>query len=106
MCGDGATGHGGDIRAAAPREAPGAAVDPIMLEPVDEIIVVTLMDNSFDALMGDVGPARRAPFPRLPTTPAPQFVDGTTAPGLVAEHGFSALVTVSMPGLRNPRMAM
>lgn len=94
MCGDGATGHGGDIRAAAPREAPGAAVDPIMLEPVDEIIVVTLMDNSFDALMGDVGPARRAPFPRLPTTPAPQFVDGTTAPGLVAEHGFSALVTV------------
>jgi 7,8-dihydropterin-6-yl-methyl-4-(beta-D-ribofuranosyl)aminobenzene 5'-phosphate synthase len=94
MCGSGATGHNSDVQAAAPREAPGPAVDPIALEPVDEVVVVTLMDNSFDALMGDVGPARRASYPRLPTTPAPQFAEGATTPGLVAEHGFSALVTV------------
>ncbi|NMH99282.1 MBL fold metallo-hydrolase [Pseudonocardia sp. K10HN5] len=52
-----------------------------------------LVDNSYDALMGDTGPARRAPFPLVPAVPAPQFTDGATLPGLVAEHGFSALVT-------------
>ena len=30
---------------------------------------------------------------RTPTVPAPQFVQGETVPGLVAEHGFAALVT-------------
>jgi 7,8-dihydropterin-6-yl-methyl-4-(beta-D-ribofuranosyl)aminobenzene 5'-phosphate synthase len=75
----------------APSEGP--AVDPIALEPVDEVIVTTLMDNSYDALMGDTGPARRTSFTRLPDVAAPQYVDGRTVPGLVAEHGFSALVT-------------
>ncbi|MDT7662195.1 MAG: hypothetical protein QOD04_1751, partial [Pseudonocardiales bacterium] len=32
------------------RPAPGAAVDPIALEPVDEVRITTLVDNSFDAL--------------------------------------------------------
>jgi 7,8-dihydropterin-6-yl-methyl-4-(beta-D-ribofuranosyl)aminobenzene 5'-phosphate synthase len=92
MCDD-----SGDVQAArrsAPRPAEGAAVDPVTLEPVDEVVVTMLMDNSFDGLMGDMGPARRAPLPRLPTLPAPQFEEGHTYPGLIAEHGFSALVTV------------
>ena len=52
------------------------------------------MDNSYDALMGDTGPARRAPLAGMPEVPAPQFENGRTIAGLIAEHGFSALVTV------------
>jgi 7,8-dihydropterin-6-yl-methyl-4-(beta-D-ribofuranosyl)aminobenzene 5'-phosphate synthase len=75
-----------------PRE--GDAVDAIGLAPVDEVVVTTLVDNSYDGLMADMGPARRRPMGRTPPTEAPHFVGGTTVPGLVAEHGFSALVTV------------
>jgi hypothetical protein len=39
-------------------------VDPIALEPVDDIVITTLMDNSYDALMGDTASARRTPFAR------------------------------------------
>src|SRR4051794_29739297 len=82
-----------EARAARPREIAGDAVDPIALEPVDEVVITTLVDNSYDALMGDTGPARRAPFPGVASVPAPQFEEGRTFPGLIAEHGFSALVT-------------
>jgi 7,8-dihydropterin-6-yl-methyl-4-(beta-D-ribofuranosyl)aminobenzene 5'-phosphate synthase len=92
MCGDGG-GLADEVAASTPRQAEGPAVDPIALEPVDEVIVTTLMDNSYDALMGDTGPARRTPFTHLSGVAAPQYVDGCTVPGLVAEHGFSALVT-------------
>jgi hypothetical protein len=40
------------VAAARPRRAPGPAVDPIALEPVDEVVITTLMDNSYDALCG------------------------------------------------------
>jgi len=69
-------------------------MDRIALEPVDEVVITTLMDNSYDALMGDTGSAHRTPFARTPAVPASQFVNGRTVPGLVAEHGFSALVTI------------
>jgi 7,8-dihydropterin-6-yl-methyl-4-(beta-D-ribofuranosyl)aminobenzene 5'-phosphate synthase len=82
-----------EVAAALPRPAESTAADPIALKPVDEVIVTTLMDNSYDALMGDTGPARRAPFSRLSEVAAPQFEEGHTYPGLVAEHGFAALVT-------------
>jgi 7,8-dihydropterin-6-yl-methyl-4-(beta-D-ribofuranosyl)aminobenzene 5'-phosphate synthase len=91
MC-DG-SGTPAEVAATRPRPAEGSAADPIALEPVDEVVVTTLMDNSYDALMGDTGPARRTPFSRLPQVPAEQFEEGCTFPGLVAEHGFSALVT-------------
>jgi 7,8-dihydropterin-6-yl-methyl-4-(beta-D-ribofuranosyl)aminobenzene 5'-phosphate synthase len=77
-----------------PRAVEGEAVDPVALEPVDEVVVTTLVDNSFDALMGDMGPARRVSLGQTPPVPAPQFEDGVTVAGMVAEHGFSALVTV------------
>ncbi|MGP4056386.1 MBL fold metallo-hydrolase [Mycobacterium sp. 4D054] len=92
MCGNG-SGLADEVAASSPRRAEGPAVDPIALEPVDEVIVTTLMDNSYDALMGDTGPARRTSFTRVPEVAAPQYVDGRTVPGLVAEHGFSALVS-------------
>lgn len=76
-----------------PRPAAGTAVDPIALDPVDEVIVTTLVDNVFDALLpGDAGIAR-ASF-GVGVAPARQFESGSTVVGLRAEHGFSALVTV------------
>ena len=92
---------GGDAdaaRRAAPRAAGDAAVDPIALEPVDELVLTTLDDNGYDGLMEDAGPARRAQLSRLPTVPAPQYAELRTYAGLVAEHGFSALVTVRRGG--------
>ena len=83
----------GQAAAAIPRPAAGPAVDPITLEPVDEIVITTLVDNVYDALLTDDERTTRAPF-RAGTARAPQFADGTTTVGLMAEHGFSALVTV------------
>lgn len=85
--------HAAEARAAAPRPIEGDAVDPITLEPVDEVVITTLVDNSYDALLPDAGPARRAGFGRPPKVAAPQMVQGETVAGLVAEHGFAALVT-------------
>jgi 7,8-dihydropterin-6-yl-methyl-4-(beta-D-ribofuranosyl)aminobenzene 5'-phosphate synthase len=82
-----------EVNAAMPRSIEGDAVDPITLEPVDEVVITTLVDNSYDGLTGDMGVARRAPMGRTPRVPAPQFEQGETVPGLVAEHGFAALVT-------------
>jgi 7,8-dihydropterin-6-yl-methyl-4-(beta-D-ribofuranosyl)aminobenzene 5'-phosphate synthase len=89
----GGHGYGREVRAAMPRDIEGEAVDPISLAPVDELTVTTLVDNSYDGLMADMGPARRAPMGETPRVPAPQFEQGETVPGLVAEHGFAALVT-------------
>jgi 7,8-dihydropterin-6-yl-methyl-4-(beta-D-ribofuranosyl)aminobenzene 5'-phosphate synthase len=91
MCDD--SGTAAEALASAPRQAAGTAVDPIALEPVDELTITTLVDNSYDALMGDTGPAHRTGMGRVPTVAAPQFEEGRASPGLIAEHGFSALVT-------------
>jgi 7,8-dihydropterin-6-yl-methyl-4-(beta-D-ribofuranosyl)aminobenzene 5'-phosphate synthase len=82
-----------EVGAAMPRRIEGDAVDPVTLEPVDEVVITTLVDNSYDGLMSDMGPARRAPMSRTPRIAAEQFVQGETMSGLVAEHGFAALVT-------------
>jgi len=79
--------------AAAPRPAPGAAVDPITLQPVDELRITTLVDNVYDALLPGDERTHRGPF-SAGTAVAPQFEGGRTAVGFVAEHGFSAFVTV------------
>ena len=94
MCTDGEATHGGEATQGMPRPVEGPAVDPITLAPVDEVVVTTLVDNSYDGLMPDMGPAKRRAMRRTPPIPAPQFEGGATMPGLVAEHGFSALVTV------------
>lgn len=89
MCMDG-TRH--DAHLAAPRAATGDAVDPIALEPVDEVRITTLVDNVYDGLLPGDDTVTRAPM----ATPvaAPQFEGGGTVVGMRAEHGFSALVQV------------
>src|SRR3954463_3375566 len=86
-------GDGADAWSAAPRAAQGAAVDPIALEPVDEVVLTTLVDNVFDALLAGRDGVARVSMD-IGRVVAPQFEDGGTVAGLRAEHGFSALVTV------------
>jgi 7,8-dihydropterin-6-yl-methyl-4-(beta-D-ribofuranosyl)aminobenzene 5'-phosphate synthase len=82
-----------DAELVAPRPALGEAIDPIGLEPVDEVVVTTLVDNVYDALLPGDERTTRASF-GVGLAEAPQFEDGQTSVGLRAEHGFSALVTV------------
>ena len=81
------------VAAAVPRPAPGSAADPITLEPVDEIVITTLVDNVFDGLLTSDERTTRAPL-TAGRTQAPQFETGSTTVGMMAEHGFSALVSV------------
>jgi 7,8-dihydropterin-6-yl-methyl-4-(beta-D-ribofuranosyl)aminobenzene 5'-phosphate synthase len=81
------------VAVAVPRPAPGSAVDPIALEPVDEIVITTLVDNVFDGLLTGDERTTRAPL-TAGRTQAPQFETGSTTTGMMAEHGFSALVSV------------
>jgi len=83
----------GSPATALPQVVEGPAVDPIRLEPVDDVVVTTLMDNTFDALLSPSPGVGRASF-SAGTAAAPQFENGGTAVGLLAEHGFAALVTV------------
>jgi 7,8-dihydropterin-6-yl-methyl-4-(beta-D-ribofuranosyl)aminobenzene 5'-phosphate synthase len=40
----------------------GSAADPIALEPVDDVVVTTLVDNVYDALLTGDDSITRAPF--------------------------------------------
>jgi 7,8-dihydropterin-6-yl-methyl-4-(beta-D-ribofuranosyl)aminobenzene 5'-phosphate synthase len=76
------------------KETPMQAVP---LEPVDAVAVTILIDNVSDMLLQDQGPAKRvgdAGRP-LPHRPLGLFEEGQTVDELQAEHGFSALVTVT-----------
>ena len=86
------------VAMAVPRPAPGTAVDPIALEPVDEVVITTLVDNVFDALLPGDERTTRASF-GAGQVPAAQFETGATMAGLMAEHGFSALVSVRRGGV-------
>lgn len=102
MCLEGQSGHshpGASTSSTMPRPADGTAVDPVQLEPVDELVITTLVDNSYDALMADHGPARRARLGSTASVDAAQYEEARTRPGLVAEHGFSALVTIRRAGV-------
>ena len=67
------------------------------LEPVDEVSVLTICDNTVDMLLPDQGPASRLSMGMLrdgPKVAAPTLLDGKAADALLAQHGFSALVEV------------
>ena len=68
------------------------------LEPVDELSVLTICDNTVDILLPDQGPAKRLPLAGMarlaPPLEAPTILGGTAADVPLAQHGFSALVEV------------
>jgi 7,8-dihydropterin-6-yl-methyl-4-(beta-D-ribofuranosyl)aminobenzene 5'-phosphate synthase len=70
----------------------------IDLEPVDSVVITTLMDNVTDMLLPDLGPARRVRMGSGPWRPTTTMTGGQVPDALVAEHGFSALVTVTRGG--------
>ena len=66
----------------------------LSLEPVDSVTITTLVDNYFDLLLTDQGPAKRL---GLPTTETPRVAaaaveEGQTPDVPLAEHGFSAMI--------------
>src|SRR6266700_1994527 len=68
----------------------------IPLEPVDSLTITTLVDNVFDALMPDQGPAHRlSTATLLGTLPTATMIDRTVPDELKAEHGLSLLLTVT-----------
>ena len=68
------------------------------LEPVDSVTVTTLMDNVTDVFMPDQGPARRVAPGRGPWRRSAVMEGAQVPEALVAEHGFSVLVTVTRAG--------
>ncbi|MDA8061167.1 MAG: MBL fold metallo-hydrolase [Actinomycetota bacterium] len=70
------------------------------LEPVDSVTVTCLMDNLTDVFMPDRGPARRTPPLGRPRRCA-TMGSGEGLDTLVAEHGFSVLVTLAKGGARH-----
>ena len=91
MCDD-TTGHV-EASFGSPRQAPGPAADPIHLEAVDEVSVTVLVDNFYDALVESAPGVKRPGF-GAGFAYARQFEGGRTPVGMVAEHGFSAVVSV------------
>jgi 7,8-dihydropterin-6-yl-methyl-4-(beta-D-ribofuranosyl)aminobenzene 5'-phosphate synthase len=70
----------------------------IALEPVDSVVVTTLMDNLTDAFMPSQGPARRPGLGAGPWRSSAVMTGGQVPDALIAEHGFSVLVTVAKAG--------
>jgi 7,8-dihydropterin-6-yl-methyl-4-(beta-D-ribofuranosyl)aminobenzene 5'-phosphate synthase len=68
------------------------------LEPADSVSVMTLMDNVTDVFMPDQGPAQRWPPLTSRRRPSATMETGDVPDMLLAEHGFSVLVTVVKQG--------
>jgi 7,8-dihydropterin-6-yl-methyl-4-(beta-D-ribofuranosyl)aminobenzene 5'-phosphate synthase len=70
-------------------------MEAIALEPLDALTVTTLVDNVVDKLLVDEGPAKRPPRATSRRVPVRVLEGGDADDGLRAEHGFSALVTIT-----------
>jgi len=68
------------------------------LEPVDELSVLTVCDNTVDILLPDQGPAKRLLLAGMARQAlmleAPTLRGGKAADAPLAQHGFSALVEI------------
>ncbi|MPZ22713.1 MAG: MBL fold metallo-hydrolase [Dehalococcoidia bacterium] len=74
----------------------------VPLQPVDSLVITTLMDNVSDALLIDQGPARRPGRRGVTARVAARFLEtGEAGDALQSEHGFSALLTVRKNGRQN-----
>ncbi len=70
----------------------------IALEPVDGVEILTLMDNSSDLLLRGDERIKRATFVDGARVEAPLMLDAKLPRYLVAEHGFSAFVSITKDG--------
>jgi len=75
-------------------------VNQIPLEPVDAVEIRILIDNQVDLLLRDQTHVKRATFAipggdRGVSVEAPLFLDPHLPDMLIAEHGFSALITIN-----------
>ena len=72
--------------------------EALPLEPVDELSVLTVCDNTVDILLPDQGPAKRLSLAGMarqaPMLEAPTLRGGKAADAPLAQHGFSALVEI------------
>jgi 7,8-dihydropterin-6-yl-methyl-4-(beta-D-ribofuranosyl)aminobenzene 5'-phosphate synthase len=69
----------------------------IPLQPVDSLQITTLVENTYDVFMPDQGPAhRKGPDPAMPRVAASTMVDRFVPDQLIAEHGFSLLLTLTI----------
>jgi 7,8-dihydropterin-6-yl-methyl-4-(beta-D-ribofuranosyl)aminobenzene 5'-phosphate synthase len=72
------------------------------LEPVDELSVLTVCDNTMDLLLPDEGPATRLSMAGMgrdtPMLQAPVLQEGKVPDAPLAQHGFSALVEIRKGG--------
>jgi 7,8-dihydropterin-6-yl-methyl-4-(beta-D-ribofuranosyl)aminobenzene 5'-phosphate synthase len=72
-------------------------VETIPLEPVDSLVVTSLMDSVTDVFMPHQGPARRV-GPAEVGRRQVSTMDGDVPDSLLADGGFSALLTVTRAG--------
>src|SRR5260370_23346614 len=68
--------------------------DPIMLDPVDSVEIVSLMANVTDVFMPHQGPARRADFVLAARRDCGVMAAGTGPDAPAPEPGVSTLITV------------
>jgi 7,8-dihydropterin-6-yl-methyl-4-(beta-D-ribofuranosyl)aminobenzene 5'-phosphate synthase len=71
---------------------------PIQLQTIDAVKILILADNQFDALLPDQGPAKRPKIGSSGRVAAPLMEGGNTLEGMLAQHGFSALVSLTQNG--------
>jgi 7,8-dihydropterin-6-yl-methyl-4-(beta-D-ribofuranosyl)aminobenzene 5'-phosphate synthase len=71
----------------------------IPLEPVDAVVITTLVDNTYDVFMPDQGPATRSgPGSTTGRLDAHLMLKHTVPDQLIAEHGFSLLLDITRQG--------
>jgi 7,8-dihydropterin-6-yl-methyl-4-(beta-D-ribofuranosyl)aminobenzene 5'-phosphate synthase len=95
MCSDDTPGHHAHSHQVLHEVEPPVVFD---LEAVDSVTVTTLMDNVTDVFMPDQGPAHRPPVVSEHRRLVATMEEGNAPEQLLAEHGFSVLVTVTKQG--------
>jgi 7,8-dihydropterin-6-yl-methyl-4-(beta-D-ribofuranosyl)aminobenzene 5'-phosphate synthase len=95
MCSDDTPAHHAHSHRVLHEVEPAVVFD---LEPVDSVTVTTLMDNVTDVFMPDQGPAHRPPVVSEHRRLVATMEEGSAPEQLLAEHGFSVLVTVTKRG--------
>jgi 7,8-dihydropterin-6-yl-methyl-4-(beta-D-ribofuranosyl)aminobenzene 5'-phosphate synthase len=98
MCGGGASHLPSPVARSATFSGQRARLS-IPLAPVDSLTITTLVDNVYDVFMPDQGLARRVgPGATRARLPLATMANGFVPDQLIAEHGFSLLLTLTTEG--------